>query len=67
MSTKKKYVFEVTERKDFKMVKYPDFLSKTFKSKRKAEAAMLEFDIFPPGVTCGGSATISLRRSFDGD
>ena len=57
----KQYVFKVTERIAHDGTTFPDYTSHTYKSKRKAESAMYDFDALP-NVTCGGSASQYLYR-----
>ncbi len=61
MSTKKQYKFYYTKREAFDGRTWPDYESETYKSVRKAEQAMYEFDSLP-GVKCGGTASMIVRR-----
>ena len=60
---KKKYYFKVIERKAYDGRVFPDYTSGTFKSKRKLEKVLDEFEALP-NVSCGGSATYIIQRKY---
>ena len=63
MALKKKYYFRVTDRKAYDGRVFPDYVSGTFKSKRKLEKALGDFEALP-NVSCGGSATYIIQRKI---
>jgi hypothetical protein len=61
MSKGKQYRFYCRGRKAYDGTVYPNYESGTYKTVRKAEQAMHEFDALP-GVSCGGSYHTEIRR-----